>query len=161
MKKLFAVLGGLMAAPAAASDSPLNYDDMIILDAEELAEGGIKKAYDDLLPRLKQFVPAPISIDEQLGADGQLYIVSFAGARYEVYSPESADKSWENATSIFFAAVNSQLNGKEYRFYAINGGNDLGGMFLTEAQYRNATKQLQKKSDWPYIPPLPQPIRVN
>lgn len=161
MKKLFAVLGGLMAAPATASDSPLNYDDMVILDAEELAEGGIKKAYDDLLPKLKQYVPSPISIDEQLGTNRELYIVSFSGMRYEVYSPQNDEKSWENATSILFAAVNSQLSGKQHRFYAINGGNDLGGMFLTEAEFRNATKQLQKKSDWPYIPALPQPLRVN
>jgi hypothetical protein len=33
-----------------------------------------------------------------------------------------------------------------------NGGNDLGGMFLTEREVEEATRSLPKRTDWPYIP---------
>jgi hypothetical protein len=44
------------------------------------------------------------------------------------------------------------LANSEYRFYAINGGNDLGGMFLMPAQAQAAQKALPNKRDWPYLP---------
>lgn len=34
-------------------------------------------------------------------------------------------------------------------FSPINGGNDLGGMFLTEVQARAAREGLSNKGDWP------------
>jgi hypothetical protein len=51
-----------------------------------------------------------------------------------------------------FTIVNDQLATSEYRFYAINGGNDLGGMFLTPAQAAAAQKTLPNRTDWPYFP---------
>jgi hypothetical protein len=39
--------------------SEVDDDDLLLLDAEELAEGGIARAYEELLPRLRQYVPAP------------------------------------------------------------------------------------------------------
>jgi hypothetical protein len=38
------------------------------------------------------------------------------------------------------------------RLYAISGGNDLGGFFLSPEQAKAAQAGLPRKSDWPYIP---------
>ena len=43
------------------------------------------------------------------------------------------------------------------RFYAVNGGNDLGGLYLTEEEVDAARQALSSKSDWPYIPTLQGP----
>jgi hypothetical protein len=45
-----------------------------------------------------------------------------------------------NATYALFSIVNTQLAGSPCRFYAINGGNELGGMFLTPEQCEAAKK---------------------
>ena len=64
-------------------------------------------------------------------------------------------------TAVFFANFNLKTIAKITVFaqaiegflaYAINGGNDLGGMFLTQAQAAAAQKTLRNKSDWPYFP---------
>ena len=52
----------------------------------------------------------------------------------------------------FFTIVNDQLANSQYRFYAINGGNDLGGMFLTPSQAAAAQQALPTRTDWPYFP---------
>ena len=41
------------------TESPLNYDDLISLDAETLAEEGIAGAYQRLLPELKKHIRNP------------------------------------------------------------------------------------------------------
>jgi hypothetical protein len=66
--------------------------------------------------------------------------------------PVTESESWGRATFILFSLVNQQLSDAEVSFYAINGGNDLGGMFLTEAQVEKARRSLPLKSDWPYLP---------
>jgi hypothetical protein len=45
----------------------------------------------------------------------------------------------------------------EYRLYAINGGSDLGGMFLTQSECEAARKSLSREEDWPYLPTLEPP----
>jgi hypothetical protein len=47
--------------------------------------------------------------------------------------------------------VNRQLAQTPYRLFAINGGNDLGGMFLTVDEAETAKKSLAKRA-WPYLP---------
>lgn len=72
-----------------------------------------------------------------------------------VYAPELDDsegRSWGRATWTLFAIVNSQLENSSVRLYAINGGNDLGGMFLTASQAGRAKASLKNKTDWPYLP---------
>ncbi len=73
---------------------------------------------------------------------------------FVIFRPEQEDQgnSWGLATFAFFRIVNDQLERSEYRFYAINGGNDLGGMFLTPAQAQAARQALPNKRDWPYVP---------
>jgi hypothetical protein len=127
-----------------------DYSKMVILDAEELAEGGIRAAYEELLPELRTYVKEADELTEVDEAPG--YSVRHRDHEYVIYGPENEDESWENATYAFFSIVNAQLAGSPYRFYAINGGNDLGGMFLTLEQYESAKRSFERKSDWPYLP---------
>jgi hypothetical protein len=60
--------------------------------------------------------------------------------------------SWCRATVALFAIVNNQLKNSSHRFYAINGGNDLYGMFLTPTQAKESQNSLPNKLDWPYLP---------
>ena len=133
----------------------LDYDRWIHMDAEDLAETGIREAYDRLLPELRKYVPRPAPIEEVIDNDTPRYSVKCGGKGYAIYGPEldeAGENSWGRATFAFFRIVNEQLAGSEYRFYAINGGNDLGGMFLTPAQARASRDLLLRPQDWPYLP---------
>ena len=130
----------------------LDYDQMIILDAESLAEAGIGEAYQELIPKLREFVKEPAAVEEVEDPDRPSYSVRSQGVEYAIYAPDLADESWGRATYAFFRIVNQQLEHSSLRFYAINGGNELGGMFLTESESEAARLSLPKKTDWPYIP---------
>src|SRR5262245_5760802 len=125
---------------------------MIILDAEDLAEGGIKAAYDSLLPKLRQYVAEPWEIVEQIDDEAPRYSVVAGGQEYVVYEPGSEEESWGKAAVIFFTSVNGQLGRAGHRLYAINGGNDMGGLFLSPKDAEEARKSLSSPTDWPYIP---------
>ena len=58
----------------------LNYDEMIPLDAEALAETGVKAAYEKLLPRLKTHVASPAAVSERIDSDVPSYAVSCLGS---------------------------------------------------------------------------------
>jgi hypothetical protein len=134
----------------------LNYDDMIFLDAEDLAEGSIGSSYnEDIVPILKQYVAAPAGLVEERNAEAGSYKVTSQGQTYVIYSPDmnlGGGHSWGNATFAVFDIVNRQLEGAPVKFYAISGGNDLGGMFLDEETYDQGIKSLERKEDWPYLP---------
>lgn len=133
----------------------LDYDKMVILDAEDLAEAGILEAYESLLPELQKYVPQPAQVEELLDHDVGRYAVKCGSREFVIYAPDLDDKggeSWGRATVAFFTIVNDQLADSQYRFYAINGGNDLGGMFLTLSEAEAAQKALPNKTDWPYFP---------
>jgi hypothetical protein len=53
----------------------LDYDQCINLDAENLAEGGIGKAYQALLPELRKYVPQPAGVEEIIDNDTPRYSV--------------------------------------------------------------------------------------
>jgi hypothetical protein len=134
----------------------LDYSQWIPLDAENLAETGIAEAYESLLPELRKYVQEPAQLEELIDNDTPRYSVKCGGREFAIYGPEladqSGDNSWGRATCAFFAIVNDQLASSACRFYAINGGNDLGGMFLTPEQATAAQKNLPRKQDWPYLP---------
>jgi hypothetical protein len=133
----------------------LDYDRSIHLDAENLAETGIRAAYKSLLPNLRKYVPQPAEIEEAIDNDIPHYSVRCGMKEYAIYSPElnEAERgSWGRATVAFFSIVNDQLADSSHRFYAINGGNDLGGVFLTPTQALDAQGSLPNRSDWPYVP---------
>jgi hypothetical protein len=133
--------------------STIDYERMIPLDAENLAEGGIQSAYEALSESLRAYVPKPTVVEEFLDNDLFSYSVSAGGVTYQIYLPGTPmEQSWGNATFALFDIINRQLHTSEYRFYALNGGNDLGGVFLTAEQYNAAVSSLKRKTDWPYIP---------
>lgn len=150
-------MGIMLVAIAAFFGEPsmsfeLNYDEFMPLDAEDLAETGIASAYQELLPALKKYVKAPAELREITDPDDPSYSVACLGKEYFIYGGDDQQESWGRATYAFFDIVNRQLEGTPYRFFAINGGNDLGGMFLKPADAEKARKSLPKKSDWPYLP---------
>ncbi len=133
----------------------LDYDQLIHLDAENLAEAGIREAYESLLPELRKYVSRPADVEEVIDHEVGRYAVKSGTKEFVIYASELHDEggeSWGRATVAFFTIVNDQLANSEYRFYAINGGNDLGGMFLTPSQAAAAQKALPNKTDWPYFP---------
>lgn len=137
----------------------LDYNKMLGLDAEDLAEGGIRRAYQPVQKILSQYVAEPAQIQEVVDNDDRSYIVRCGGEEYVIYSPALPDdrgQSWGRATHAFFRTVNDQRSKSEYRLYAINGGNDLGGMFFTQIEYEGVRKSLRKE-DWPYLPTLEHP----
>jgi hypothetical protein len=140
--------------------STLDYGKMLFLDAETLAEAGIKEAYQSLVRVLSQYVSEPAQVEEVVDNDAPSYVVKSGDLEYVIYSPALPDEegqSWGRATYAFFKIVNDQLTKSEYRLYAINGGNDLGGMFLTQTECEVARKSLPHKQDWPYLPTLEHP----
>ena len=130
----------------------LDYDRLVNLDAEELAEGGIGKAYEALRSELRKHIAEPATVAESTDDNAPRYSVRCGAKEFVIYAPGDEDESWGRATFAFFAIVNDQLADSEYRFYAINSGNDLGGMFLTPAQAQAARGTLPHKRYWPYLP---------
>jgi hypothetical protein len=131
----------------------LDYDQAINLDAEDLAEGGIGRAYERLLPELRKYVEQPAPIEEHDDIDAPSYSVRFGEREFVICEPvDEGFQSWGRATFAFFTIVNDQLVDSAIRFYAINGGNDLFGMFLTLAQAKAAQQSILRRENWPYLP---------
>jgi hypothetical protein len=140
--------------------SPLDYEKMILLDAEDLAEQGISTAYSKLLPELTKYAEQPATLQELLDPDVPSYRILCSGEEYLIYSgdePGTEEESWGRATYFFFLIVNKQLSQASVRFYAVNGGNDLDGIFLSPEQAQSIQAALPSKSDWPYLPELSAP----
>ena len=138
----------------------LDYNKMLFLDAEALAEAGINEAYKSVVQVLGQYVPEPAQIQEVVDNDAPSHVVNCGDLEYVIYSPALPNEdgqSWGRAAHAFFKIVNDQLTKSPYRLYAINGGNDLGGMFLTQSECEAARKSLPQKKDWPYLPTLDHP----
>ena len=163
MKWIFTWIAVFFASNNSAvadAPSPLDYEQMIILDAEDLAETGVRAAYERIKPALSKYVEDPRDIIEHINNDIPSYSVSAAGRTYDIYGPDlqqGAGESWGRATVALFGIVNDQLFNSSVRFYAINGGNDLGGMFLTPEDVEAANRALEQKTDWPYLPILNHP----
>ena len=132
----------------------IDYDQAYHLDAESLAEMGIREAYEKVLIKLSTLVETPLNIEEIRNEDNTKYIIKFNNKEHLIYdeSTNSNKNSWGNATYVFFEIINSQLVDKEIKFYAVNGGNDLFGIFLTEKQAKASRNGLNNPKDWPYIP---------
>lgn len=150
IRRMFLLIAGSLLWKRGAAFE-LNYDELIILDAERLAETGIKRAYDELRPKLAEYVAAPAEVIEIIDSDHPSYSVSCNGQKYFIYGGADQDQSWERATFALFDIVNRQLAGTDVRLFAINGGNELGGMFLTLEQFE-AAKKSSARANRPYLP---------
>src|ERR1700674_3014095 len=106
----------------------LDYNKMYFLDAEDLAEAGIKKAYHSMVRVLCEYVSEPAEVQEVVDHDAPSYVVKCSGLEYVIYSPalpEDEGLIWGRAAHTFFKIINDQLSKSENRLYAMNGGNDL------------------------------------
>lgn len=148
-------------ANSSVSDSGfLDYEKLILLDAERLAEQGIADAYQLLLPALREHVARPGELREVLDADLPAYTIQCNGEEYIVYSaaePSTEVQSWGRATFFLFLIVNKQLKGTGIQFYAVDEGNNLAGIFLSQEQALLAQAAINSRTDWPYIPELNEP----
>ena len=97
----------------------LNYDEMILLDAEDLGEGGVGTAYEEeIMPALQRLGVNPVEIEEELDPDASSYTVIAPGKTYVIYSPDmdmSEGQNWGKAAFALFDIVNRQLAGTPYR----------------------------------------------
>jgi hypothetical protein len=138
----------------------LDYDKLIFLDAEDLAECGVKDAYTSILPHLKQYAAEPAEVSEIVDPSTPSYLVKCRDVDYPIYSPELPNDEGQSegrAAHALFKIINDQLAESEYRLFAINGGNDLGGLFLTQSQFQSARSSLPRLEDWPYLPTSEHP----
>lgn len=136
----------------------LDYSRSIHLDAEDLAENGIDEGYQRVLPELSRLIPEPADMEEAFDPSEGRYSVRCQGQDYLIYVSEAPEyESWARAAHALFQIVNKQLSDSAYRLYAINGGNDLHGIFLTGAECEAARAGLSHQTDWPYLPTLDPP----
>ncbi|QLS07690.1 hypothetical protein [Citrobacter freundii] len=148
------------ANSSVSTSGILDYEKLILLDAERLAEQGIADAYQLLLPTLREHVARPAEVREILDADLPAYTIQCNGEEYIVYStaePGTEVQSWGRATFFLFLIVNKQLKGTGIQFYAVDEGNNLAGIFLSQEQALLAQAAINSRTDWPYIPELNEP----
>jgi hypothetical protein len=145
------------AAAQAAAD-PIDYDKVILLDAESLAEMGIAEAYTELIAEAGDLGVDWLPIEEdwdgkEEGYDGgSNYRVTLGGRTDFVYGNPPSENPWGMATTTFFDIVNRQLVGRPFKFYAINGGNELGAILLTDEEFEAARLYYAGTRDVPYLP---------
>jgi hypothetical protein len=144
----------LVSDPVDARTGEIDYDLAIMLDAEDLAETGVGSAYlDEVGPRMPAFRVNPNPIEEVSDDAAGTYSVAFEGTVYPIYGPGAANiDPWGLATFALFDIVNRQLAHLDTRFFALNGGNDLFGIFMSLDQADVARRALPSKRDWPYFP---------
>ncbi len=137
---------------------PIDYETVIHLDAEFLAETGMAQAYEGLQKQSGdlgvRWAPMREMWDgQEKGYDGgENYRVEVNGKVYPVFGSRPNDDYWAMATATFFDVVNSQLSERPFKFYALYAGNDLHAVRLTPEQFERA--KLYHKQPWnrPYIP---------
>jgi hypothetical protein len=145
-------------AKGASPCDPLDYEQVVHLDAEDLAEQGISSAYSDLRQKLLNYTTEPLVVAEEFDSDSGFYAVAAGGRRYEIWGPSvNSESGWARATVAFFSIVNANLHQSPHKFYALYGGNDLSGVFLTDEQYSLARESIKNPSYWPYLPVMEPP----
>jgi hypothetical protein len=148
---------GKEAAAQAAAD-PIDYDKVILLDAESLAEGGIGEAYAELIAEAGDLGVDWLPIEEnwdgkEEGYDGgSNYRVTLGGRTDFVFGNPPSENPWGMATTTFFDIVNRQLVGRPFKFYALTGGNDLKAVLLTDEEFEAALRYHAGTLDVPYLP---------
>jgi hypothetical protein len=161
MKSIFHLIGAFMfSVTTSAISQELNYSHAIQLDAEALAEQGMAERYVSVQPALKAYGVVPLMLTENLDSEKGLYSVTIGSDTQQITpSPLGGGEgeSWGVATAVFFEFVNRQLAQAPVKFYALNAGNDLMGIFLTESQVAMAKKNIKRPSDWPYLPKMQAP----
>lgn len=154
VERIKSLFSDSQATTVPVSPSAFDDDDIVHLDAESLAEQGILFAYRNLLPRLQPYLSSPPNqVVEEVEDDPPRYVVHAGGKSYGIWDDDNLDKNgWERATVAFFDIVNANLEASETKFYAVYGGNDLSGVFLTGEQFAKSRRVFDNRSDWPWLP---------
>jgi hypothetical protein len=137
-----------------ADMDPFTPEQIIHLDAEDLAEGCIPYAYQAVAQALQGHGVDLLDINDQ--GDGSYVIGEWRYWSFPVTvdAPPSSGMSWDYAAWIFFRMVNAQLEGRPVKLYALNVGNDLDGVILTEEEARGVWAVRRSGVRWnlPYFP---------
>ena len=80
----------------------LDYDKMLFLDAETLAEAGIKEAYQSMMRVLGQYVSEPAQVQEVVDNDAPSYALKCGDLEYVIYSPALPGEEGQRAESAQF-----------------------------------------------------------
>jgi hypothetical protein len=135
----------------------IDFEQLFPLDAEALAEEGIAEAYAELEPCLISLGIEPEAILEVKDQDAAYYDIEHRGVRYRVFDSKLSEyESWDRATEVLFHIVNLQLEGAAKKLYAMYGGHDLGGIFLTKVEAEVACNSISVEAERPYLPALPE-----
>jgi hypothetical protein len=114
-------------------------------DAEDLAEGGVGQFIQRVGPFLARQGVAALEIEDEVGEKN--YKVRVNGVEHLIYDEAEYDRDsggeelgliWGLAMARGFRIVDGLLEkaGSPERLYAVNGGNDLFGLFLTPEMHR-------------------------
>jgi hypothetical protein len=135
---------------------------LFLADAESLAEWGVGSYLEELRPFLEEQGVKLESIKERYEKNQYRIIVN--GKEYLIYSSEEIEMdmsgkqlglTWGLATARCYVIINELLieAGSDERIYAVNGGHDLFGFFLTEEQYHLICQHPDAYlPDGPYVP---------
>jgi hypothetical protein len=150
MKFILVILGFLGIGNMRAVE--LNYDHAILLDAEDLAEGGINKAIETIQADLNR-AKIPVKLSAVKETHGEIGSIEYKNKTIVFFDSEKEnnDHLWALATYALFFVVNDQLEDSGYKLYAVNGGNDLVGFLLRDNEYRAAIK-VTDVDNRPYLP---------
>jgi hypothetical protein len=124
--------------------------DVLFADAEDLAEGGIAAALNELQPKLAQMgVLLEDDVENDFGEDR--YVVRIAGREYLIHDVDTVESSWGLAMARTFRIVNDLLEdaGSPERAYAVYE-QDL--WFLTPELFDAVTDVLGESRSRPYVP---------
>lgn len=139
----------------------------LLTDAESLAEGGVDEFLEQARPFLESrgaTVPeAQDVVDDSYGA----YSVVVGTTEHTIYTAAESRQAveqlgllWGLATARAFGLINGLLAeaGAQDRLYALSGGNDLAGVFLTDAMAAVIRSQPDLPFDSiPYTPDTEHP----
>ncbi|QDU86274.1 hypothetical protein Pla163_34250 [Planctomycetes bacterium Pla163] len=147
-------LGRLVEAESETLESPIH------LDAERLADRGIRRAYRMLGPALRRVGVDPWPLSEGGEAIVGTYSVRCGDRTYEIAGLHHASDGLDDdaavrarATWALFDLVNRQLDGTGYRFFAVGAGPDLWGWLMSGEQARAAFDAAPEGSrERPYLP---------
>jgi len=131
-------------------------------DAEELAEGRIGDFLREIEPFLNRQGITLSVVEDHFEDDG--YSLTVNGKTYLIYDADALEnrsgRIWGLSTVRTFEIVNGLLtsSGSNERLYAVNGGNDLFGFFLTpELREVICSHPHAAPRDRPYAPACKHP----
>jgi hypothetical protein len=107
------------------------------------------EGYSRLLPELKIYMVSPLALGEKVDTDRGVYTRSVDSYTQRIFpSPLWGDEQGScGVATALFEIVNRQLIAVPVKFYALNNGNDLMGIFLTKHQADAEHKALNRRSD--------------